>query len=445
MLKNKPKEPNAGRGDTLTFLVKKDVKAFLEEGKRHFDEGNISLAVETYGQALQSDPNCALVYFNLGFAHHELKDYGKAREYYLKAVDLEAECSLFLEHLGRLHFERGDYPSAISSFQKAITVGQVQPITYGLLGRAYFKSESYDKAADSLVMMLQLEGNPSLVNVARYHFILALLRLEDLFHSRKEAEILLHSEGCDHDILQNLGDEFSRQECISLAKRFFQRLETEDGGSVLARNTVDKIQGIETRIDEILPRLYESDEEKVLRSVHALMDVGHEKVARALLSLRHSDSALVRESVIEYMRKYGFDFSSQVFEMMTDPSMLVREKASHYLAEVRPLGYEEKLLAALQDQSAVVRRNLATYFARSGSGDALAALQEAFGGETSEEARESMEYAIREIEKREDQKALVAESKTSRGRKRFPFLRYGLFGVMGVGVVAGVVFGVFLQ
>src|SRR5690606_38086745 len=130
---------------------------------------------------------------------------------------------------------------------------------------------------------------------------------------------------------------------------------------------------------------------------------------------------------------YGFDFTAQVFEMMEDPSVLVREKASHYLAEVRPSGYETKLIAALKDQSSIVRRNLATYFAKSGSTDALIALREALPVETCDETRESMEYAVREVEKRED---LLAEQKSdpaSRGRRRFPLLRYGLFTLAGAG------------
>lgn len=443
MLRDKTQDrPEASRGssDTITFLVKKDIKALLEEGKRRFDEGEIALAIEIYESALANDPNCALLFFNLGFAYHELKDYNRAKEYYLKAIELEPECSLFQEHLGRLYFERGDYPAAITTFRNAIEIGQVQPICHGLLGRAYYKSEDFEEAVESLTRMLEMESSASLVNVARYHLILSLLKLSNMFRARSEAETLLRVENCDLDILQNLGDEFSRNDCISLAKRFFERMDLEEGKSVLARSTVEKIRGIEIRIDEIIPRLYDNDEEQVLRSVHALMDVGHEKVARALLSLRFSDSALVRESVVEYLRKYGFPAAAQVVEMLNDESAYVREKASHFVAEALPSGLDAAIRPHLSDRSPIVRRNLATYFSRTGGSEVLVDLRSLLDGEADPDTRESLSFAVDAIQKREVQSIAERRRKLPPmvfGRARFRGLGYGLLGLIGAAAILG--------
>jgi len=388
--KSHPKDKSQ---DTITFMVHKEVKKHLEEGKRDFDLGDVPSALSHYKAALAIDPECALVHFNLGFAFYESRDHEAAKRSYQRAIELEPDCSLFLEHQAKLHFESEEYAQAISLFERAGRVGQIQPVSFGLWGRAYYELEDYQSASEKLEKMLSLERNPTLISYARYYLVLSHLRAGNLFRARREVEPLLEMKLPDFELLGDLGEQLLDAKCITLARYCLQKFLDDREDLAMARSYQEIVE-IEQRVDKILPRLFSGDEERILQNIHLLFQFGSEKVARALASIQDAHSALVREAVVEYHRKYGYPFSGDLDRLLNDSTDFVREKSAQYVCQSGDERYVDTLQRLLEDKSPRVRRYAALFLRDSGAMDTLPLLTQALSDEEDPENQRHLRLAI---------------------------------------------------
>ena len=387
--------------DALTFLVRKDVKRYLEAGKRFFDSGQVERAIEKYQQALAADPNCALIHFNLGFAYHEEGNVAEARRNYERAIDLEPNCSLFLEHLARLHFELEEYHQAIDLFNQAALVGQMLPISYGLLGRAFFEIGEHPRALASLRQRVEGEANPSLVCVAKSYMVRALLELGRCYEARQTARQVLRNEDAEVRVLMDLGEGLLRARSIDIAREFFEKVIPRREEALAARRRIEEINKIDRQIDEFLPQLYHADEEKLLRYINVLMKVGSARVAQTLVEgFRNSVSPMVREAVIEYHRRYGLEQFELLGAAESDPVDFVRQKYVEYVADCRYADKRRFMEKCLSSESERTRALAARYFEDTGSMDLLPMLESAYDSEASETVRSALRSAVLAIKRR---------------------------------------------
>lgn len=386
--------------DAVTFVVKRSVKRFLTEGKRHFDSGNVTRAIELYQSALREDPLCGLIYFNLGFAYHEEHDMEKARRAYLRAIDLMPECSLFYEHLARLCFEDDDYDEAIRFFSKAIDNGDMQPISYGLLGRAYYEKGLFEEAAASLEQMLAEEDNPPLVAVARYHLVLSYLRLRRIADARRTTLELLGDEDADPQLLSDLGERFAYVKCISVARQLYERVIVRSEEHIHARKCYEDILNLENIAKEALAGLRSDDEECILHVIMGLLKVGVDAAAQELAPLVYSSSAMIRECALAYHEKFGYELPERVDALLRDDIAYVRERAAAYVVALHPRDGANLLLPLLKDPAPEVRRQAARYFVSYGGVEHLGAVDDALRMEQDEKTREHQRQAIEAIKAR---------------------------------------------
>lgn len=394
--KSHPKDKSR---DTITFMVHKEVKKHLEAGKRHFDLGDVPSALKHYKAALEIDPECALVHFNLGFAFYESRDREAAKQCYQRAIELEPDCSLFLEHQAKLHFESEEYAQAISLFQRASGVGPIQPVSYGLWGRAYYELEDYAAAAEQLEKMLHLEHNPTLISYARYYLVLSWLRGGNLFRARREVEPLLEMQSADFELLGDLGEQLLDAKCITLARRCLEKFLESRDDLAMARS-YQEIVDIEQRVDRILPRLFSGDEERILQNIHLLFQFGSEKVARALASIQDARSALVREAVVEYHRRYGYPFRGDLGRLLDDSTDFVREKSAQYVYQSGDERYGGTMRRLLEDRLPRVRRFAIVFHRDFGTMDSVPVLTQALAVEEDPENQRHIRLALTSVKLR---------------------------------------------
>ncbi|MCA9417087.1 MAG: tetratricopeptide repeat protein, partial [Candidatus Omnitrophica bacterium] len=354
---------SATRAENVVFLVKSQVKKHLEKGKALFDEGDPRGAKEAYEKALEADPTCAIAYFYLGFTHHEMGNTDLAKDYYFQAIDLEPKQSLFLEHLARLHFELGEYSVCLVRFQEAHSVGMLQPISYGLMGRAFFELDRYTEATDCLEKMLEIEEEPSLRRIAYYYAILAYLSESSIFPARLLTERLLREDEGDPVVFSVLSDRFQDHRCLSVAKRLLESVTKEDHDFEERHATLDR-ELLEA--EHVLPQLFCSEEESLLHQLHQLSQFGSDKVHRVLVSLIQSPSQLVREGILSYCRKFGFDLPKGVLKECLNDTEMVREATLLYVASTYDRAYMDLLLANINNPSREVRSAVARYLERRG-------------------------------------------------------------------------------
>jgi tetratricopeptide (TPR) repeat protein len=392
---------NRPERQSLTFLVRKDVKKHLEAGKRFFDDGQVDRAIERYIKALEADPNCALIHFNLGFAFHEEGNVAEARRNYERAVDLEPNCSLFMEHLARLHFELEEYHQAIDLFLQASMMGSMLPISYGLMGRAYFECGEYDLALEALSEMVESESNPSLVCVAKNYMVRSMIELGRLFEARSMGRQVLRNEETEMRVLVDLGEAFLRSRCIDEAREYFETVILRREEVMSARRRLREIDKIDRQIDEFLPQLFDADEERLLRYINVLMKVGSRRISQTLLSgFRSSISPLVREAVVEYHRHFGYEAFDELGAAENDEVSFVREKYVQYIADSRCQGKRRFMEKCLVSGSDNVRFHSVRYFHDLGGMDMLPVLESSCDRETDDRVKTALRNAISAIKHR---------------------------------------------
>lgn len=356
-------------------MVKRDVKKFLDAGRQLLEAGKVDKAIQLYKSAVKADEGCALCHFNLGYAYHEqgLQDEAKAR--YQKAIELEPTCSLFIEHLARLFFEANDYTESIKLFQRASLVGPIQPISLGLWGRALFEQGLYDQAIDAFERLLDEDDQPTIQLGANYWRTLAHMKLGNIAAARRIAEQLIEQKNMDHKILFELGEYFIEARCLTLARRIFERIVIEKEELMLARMRLEDIRALEEKIDELLPKLYDADEEMVLHHIHTLREFGNDRISKAFLTLILSPSAPVRESVVLYQTQYGYDVTDAIKPLLNDPVSYVRDAAYDYMVRLDRPTYLHTLLNGLNDPLVTIRKKAARYIGRFGTMEALPLLE----------------------------------------------------------------------
>jgi tetratricopeptide (TPR) repeat protein len=345
-----------------------------------------------------------LTHFNLGYAYHEEGRYEHARNCYQKAMNLEPTCSLFLEHLARLNFETLDYQEAIKLFNRASLVGPIQPLSLGLWGRALYESGLYEEAISAFENLLEREEQTAIQVGGRFWLVVCNLKLNRIAQARKVAEQILAAPEVDQKILLDLGEHFLRVRCLGLARAAFERLAMEHEELAIARLRLEDIRNLGRKIDELLPNLFEGDEERILHHCATLRHFGSEKISRALISLLGSTSPLIREAVLDYQMTYGYDIVDRAAPLLHDPSPFVRLKAAVYFDRRDDPKHTSLLTALLEDEPTEIRKVVAGYLARHGTMEQLPQLEMALAGPNPDDVRMAMREAVFKIKRRHQER-----------------------------------------
>ncbi len=428
----------------MVFLVRSDVKKELERGKNKFEKGDYEGAKISYESALDLDPSCAIAYFYLGFTYHEMGCHEMAKEYYLQAIDIEKKQSLFLEHLARLHFELEEYPVCLVRFQEAQAAGPLQPISYGLMGRAHYELDRYAEAIDCLEKMLELEEDPRLRRIAVYYLILAHLKDGSMVPARKRALIILNDEDCDRVILSSLADRFQATGCLSLALSLLEKMSLGGGDD---SERIEEVQSLIAKVESRISKLFVSDEEKVLHHLHYLSQYGTDRIYRVLITLLEIPSPLVREAVLSYCRKFGYEVGHGILGEFLNGPPLLREAALLYLADTFDPSYTNLLLPHLHNPSKETQVAIARYLERCGRLEHVPVLEGQMDQAVGAGLRRQIQRAINQIKRRHtEQTEKLCHYETPPLRKppqttqkrRWGLLRWALITLIGCYLVVQV-------
>ncbi|MGI6457195.1 MAG: tetratricopeptide repeat protein [bacterium] len=386
--------------EKITFMVKRDVKQYLELGKSYFDEGRLEEALEQYKKALDCDPGCALCHFNLGYAYHEKGQYESAQACYEKAIEIEPTCSLFLEHLARLEAELLNYAEASRLFQRASMVGTIQPVSLGLWGRALFEQGKFEESIEAFQRLLRHNQRAEIEVGAQYWLAVSHTRLDRIAAARQITRELLAHEHIEPKILFDLAENFIEARCLSLARTILERLTSFREDYLSARLRLEEIRAFEQQIDDTLPKLFEGDEERTLHQIHSLREYGNDRISRALMTLIHTPSAPIRESIIRYQTTFGFDVAEELLPLLSDAVNYVRDAAYDYFEKLNRGDYVEYMLVGLNDTQFPIRQKAVNYLGRFASVDVLPRLEMALTEPKNRTMQRDIRRAIFAIKKR---------------------------------------------
>ncbi len=406
--------PTIGKNiDHIAGASLEEVEDFFH---RFYAPDNAILSISgniTDEKALELDPTCAIAYFYLGFTHHEMGNTELAKDYYFQAIDLEPKQSLFLERLARLHFEMGEYSVCLVRFQEAHSVGMLQPISYGLMGRAFFELDRFTEATDCLEKMLEIEEESSLRRIAYYYAILAYLSEGSIFPARRLADRLLREDEGDPVVFSVLADRFYDHRCLSIAKDLLNHVAKEPHD--FESRFTHLYQDLEMA-EKALPQLFCSEEEALLHHLHQLSQYGSDKVHRVLVSLIHSPSQLVREGILSYSRRFGFEVPKGILKECLNDTDLVREATLRYVASTYDRAFMDLLVANINHPSREVQSSVARYLERRGGPIHLPLLEGQMEIAEGAGIRRQLQRAINQIKRRHTEQTERMATHTTKPR-----------------------------
>lgn len=140
-------DDNARKAETLAANKKEKAEAEFLLGSIQERQKNYAAAEDRFKQALQLDPQNAMVLNYLGYM---LADRGvrlqEALGYIQQAVQKESGNGAYLDSLGWVYFKLDRLPEATQNLQRAATLKQDDPVVMDHLAEVYFRSGKLQEA-----------------------------------------------------------------------------------------------------------------------------------------------------------------------------------------------------------------------------------------------------------------------------------------------------------
>jgi len=96
--------------------------AYNNLGALYQEQGEYSMAVAEYENAIKANPNFPIAYNNLGITYKRMGNAVRAEENYRKAISLDSRYVDAYYNLGLLYMDKGDFQGAAGMFRKALAV-----------------------------------------------------------------------------------------------------------------------------------------------------------------------------------------------------------------------------------------------------------------------------------------------------------------------------------
>ncbi len=103
-------------------------------------------AITTYQKAIEINPKNDDAYNNMGITYGNLKEYDKALTAYQKAIEINPQKDEAYNNMGIAYRNLKEYDKALTAYQKAIEINPKDDSAYNSMGNAYSDLKEYDKA-----------------------------------------------------------------------------------------------------------------------------------------------------------------------------------------------------------------------------------------------------------------------------------------------------------
>jgi tetratricopeptide (TPR) repeat protein len=158
------------------------------KGSERLAARDYEAAAGAFRESVDSDPNFARGYVELGASYYALEKYPEAEQAFKQAMSIK-EDSCAACGLGMIYRVQGRRDEAETSLRNSIKLDPKDSCPYNQLGRMYYDAEEYPKAIEAFEQELKL-----VPNAVSYHFLANSLyynkRVEDSIASYQKATLI---------------------------------------------------------------------------------------------------------------------------------------------------------------------------------------------------------------------------------------------------------------
>jgi arylsulfatase A-like enzyme/Tfp pilus assembly protein PilF len=144
-----------------------EVANLMHDGILEVEQGEYQSAISKLERVIQTEPDSAIAYVQLGTAWTRLKDYEKALPILQKAVELKADSGLAQYELGLALFETGSWKEAAPQFEQAVARSPRWADAHFSLAAVYARIDRVPEAMEELDKALALNPDHYRANLLR--------------------------------------------------------------------------------------------------------------------------------------------------------------------------------------------------------------------------------------------------------------------------------------
>ena len=130
----------------------------IDKAMSLFKERKYQEAIDAFSSVLETEPDNADVYNNMGVAYSCIGNYDQAKNYYTKALELDPEMAQAYINLSDLYYKAGDLPSALGTLQRGSYELENNLTIAHLLARVYIEDQRWEDAIFELEKVLDGES-----------------------------------------------------------------------------------------------------------------------------------------------------------------------------------------------------------------------------------------------------------------------------------------------
>jgi arylsulfatase A-like enzyme/Tfp pilus assembly protein PilF len=164
-----------------------EVANLMHDGILEVEQGEYESAIAKLERVIQTEPDSAIAYVQLGTAWTRLKDYEKALPLLQKAVELKADSGLAQYELGLALFETGNWKEAAPEFEQAVARSPRWADAHFSLAAVYARIDRVPDAMKELDQALALNPNHYRANLLRGRLLSLLGKPEEALPNLRKA------------------------------------------------------------------------------------------------------------------------------------------------------------------------------------------------------------------------------------------------------------------
>ena len=130
----------------------------IDKAMKLFKEGKYKECIDAFSSVLETEPDNADVYNNMGVAYSCEGDFEHSEKCYVKAIELAPELAQAYINLSDLYYKNGDLASALGTLQRGSYELEDNLTIAHLLARVYIEDQRWDDAIVELERVL--DGEP---------------------------------------------------------------------------------------------------------------------------------------------------------------------------------------------------------------------------------------------------------------------------------------------
>jgi len=145
--------------------------AYLNRGIAKYTSGDFAGAIEDFTTAINLNPESIDAYYDRGLAYYELGEYNKSIRDFNRALIIDSKFSYAYVGLGNVKLDFKNYREAIEDFSKAINLNSTYIYALYNRGRARYYLEDYIEANQDFEKTIALSVRDVTITVDSYIFL----------------------------------------------------------------------------------------------------------------------------------------------------------------------------------------------------------------------------------------------------------------------------------